>query len=241
MEKANLYSDLAGVCAKFYDLVNDADVVAEFIDTRIKEHQPKKVLFIGGFFSVAKRLIDKGYELTVADYTDEMVEEGKQRLPGTEVVKADIRDIPFEDKFDAVLVIGRVFTHMYTEDDMNKALSSIKKSLKQDSIVMFDNYEDTKIQVTDYFNGKVQVNDKEIEITRDSTTEKVSDSPYIVKWKATYTVTEDGKTKEFTDEIDHRAFSRGEIKDILEKNGFKQLDSGDNFDETSFYTIARST
>ena len=35
--------------------------------------------------------------------------------------------------------------------------------------------------------------------------------------------------------MNHKAFSRKEMKSIIEKNNFRQLEVGDNFDETSFY------
>jgi len=239
MENTGLYSDLAKICVKFYDLVIDARGVADFVDRRISRFKPEKVLFIGGFFLVAKELIEKGYSLTIADYTEEMVEEGKKRLPGTRVVKADIRDLPFENEFDAVVVIGRVFTHMYTDDDLRKALQSIGKSLKTGGILLFDNYEDTKITRTNYFNGRISVKDDDTEIIRDSSTEMVSETPFIVNWKATYTVKEDGKVQKFDDAFEHRAFSRQEIENVVGKNGFKQIEVGDNFDDTSFYSIVQ--
>ncbi len=239
MEKANLYSNLAGICKKFYDLIINAKEVADFADRRISRFKPKNILFVGGFFSVAKELIKKGYIVTVADYTDEMVEEGKKRLPETRVVKADIRNLPFENEFDAVLVIGRVFTHMYSDEEVRRALQAVRKSLKPNGILLFDNYEDIKITKTDYFNGKITVKDSNIEIIRDSSTARVSKTPFIVNWKAIYSVKEGGKLQKFNDEMKHRAFSREEVKRNLEKNGFKQIEAGDNFDDTSFYSIAQ--
>lgn len=238
MGNGNLYSGLAGICVKFYDLLVDEDKVAEFIESKIGRFGAKKVLFIGGFFLVAGRLQEKGFGVTVADYTDAMVEEGRKRLPNTRVVKADIRSLPFEGEFDLVLAIGRVFTHMYSDEDANKALQSIWKSLKPQGILLVDNYEDSKIRKTNYFNGKIFVSDDEVEIARDSTTELVSEKPFIVKWRAEYTV-KDGQTRQFKDEMEHRAFSREEMKELLERNGFRQLENGDNFDETSFYAIAK--
>lgn len=239
MENANLYSNFASICAKFYDLIVDAKEVADFVDAKISRFKLQKILFIGGFFSVVEELINKDYSLTVVDYTNEMVKEGKKRLPETKVIKADIRALPFENEFDVVLVIGRVFTHMYSEEDLKKAFQAIGKSLKSNGILLFDNYEDTKIRKTNYFNGKISVKDNDSEITRDSLTEMISETPFIVNWKATYTVKEGGKTQRFSDEMKHRAFSRQEMKNILRKNNFKQIEVGDNFDDTSFYVIAQ--
>src|SRR3989338_61990 len=112
MKNGTLYSELASLCATFYDLLIDAKSVADFVEKRISRFHPKNLLFIGGFFSVAKGLEKKGKSLTVIDYTDEMVKEAKKRRPGTRIIKADIRALPFNKEFDAVLATGRVFTHM---------------------------------------------------------------------------------------------------------------------------------
>ncbi|MBW2965507.1 class I SAM-dependent methyltransferase [Candidatus Woesearchaeota archaeon] len=240
MESNNLYSNLAKICVKFYDLSINHIEVAGFFNEKISKFKPNKILFIGGFFKVAKELIKKGYDVVVVDYTDEMVEEGKKRLPETKVIKGDIRDLPFENEFDTIMVIGRVFTHMYSDEDIKNSLQSIRKSLKPNGILIFDNYEDTKIMKTNYFNGKIEVKDGEIEIARNSSTEFISEKPFIINWKATYIVKEKkGEIHRFNDEMKHRAFSRKEIKEFLEKNGFEHVEEGDNFDETSFYSIGR--
>jgi ubiquinone/menaquinone biosynthesis C-methylase UbiE len=230
------YFDFASICTTFYDLVVDPREVAAFV--RDKIGSPKKVLFIGGFFSVAKEL---QFDLTIVDYTDAMVLEAKERLPNTRVVKADMRKLPFENEFDAVIVIGRVFTHMFTDDDVDKALQSIRKSLKSNGVLLFDNYETTKITKTNYFNGVVKVNNDKIEIIRDSTTELTSENPFIVDWKATYTVKKGQEVTTFTDAMPHRAFSREEISEFVQKNGFKLVATGDNFDETSFYALVQKS
>ncbi|MBI4044275.1 MAG: class I SAM-dependent methyltransferase [Candidatus Diapherotrites archaeon] len=239
MKNSTLYSEFASVCAKFYDLSIDPKKVADFVDSKVKKFKPKKVLFVGGFFAVAKELIKMGYDLTVVDYTDEMVKEAETRLTKTRVFKADLRDLPFENEFDLVLVIGRVFTHMYSDYDLARAFQSVSKALKPSGLLLFDNYESLKIQNTKYFNGEIKVKGKNIEITRKSSTKLLSKQPFIVNWKQIYAVEENGKVSKFKDELKHRAFSRREIKNYLEKNGFEQIDSGDNFDETSFYSIAK--
>lgn len=241
MKKTNLYSDLAKICVKFYELSTNANEISGFIEHRVSRFKPKKILFIGGFFFVAKELVKRGYDMTIVDYTDEMVDEGKKLLPNIRIIKADIRKLPFENEFDAVLVIGRVFTHMYSDKDLENALQNIRKSLKSDGILLFDNYENTKIMKTKYFNGKIDVRDKNIRIIRNSSTEQLSKKPFIVNWKANYTVKEKDNTKTFRDEMRHRAFSRSEIREILGKNDFEFIEEGKNFDETSFYTVAKKS
>ena len=191
-----------------------------------------------GFFLVADELRKLGLSITLADYSQDMIQEAQKRLSNTKAVVADLRDLPFQDEFDAIFVIGRVFTHMLNAEDTHRALSSIFHALKADGVVFLDNYEDTKIQSTDYFNGKIALKDSTTKILRDSSTELVSQEPLIVQWNARYQVTSNGVSTSFEDQMLHRAFSRAEIKNLFEENGFIVYSQGDNFDETSFYTLA---
>lgn len=233
------YSDFSDICTKFYDLVVDPYQVAQFVYSKIEKYRPRSVLFVGGFFLVARELQKLGLDLVVTDYTDQMAREARSRLPDTRIELADLRELPFHEEFDTVLVIGRVFTHMLTSEDSSRALQSVNRALKSGGIVLLDNYEDSKIQVTDYFNGCVSVSDSTLQIVRESSTELISHDPLVVNWKAEYRATLGSETKSFNDEMHHRAFSRDEMKELLELHGFTVLGQGDNFDETSFFTLAR--
>ena len=232
------YSDFSDICAKFYDLIIDPKEVAHFAYSKVKDFKPRKSLFVGSFFLVARELQKLGLDLVVTEYTEEMIQEGRQRLPNTPIECADLRKLPFCEKFDAVFVIGRVFTHMLTPEDSSHALISIHNSLKPGGVTLIDNYEDTKIRLTDYLNGRISVANSSIEIIRDSSTELISTRPLIVNWSAEYKTSSSNETLTFSDQMPHRAFSRSEIKGLLEEHGFEIHSQGDNFDETSFYTVA---
>lgn len=236
------YSKHAEICAKFYELAIDAESTSTFVFEKSRAAPEKeageKALFIGGMFQVAKGLIDKGLNLTVVDYTDQMVNIGKAKLLGTQVEKADLRSLPYLQQFDIIFAIGRVFTHMTTDEDLHKALSACRKSLKKGGRLFFDNYEDTKIQKTKYFNGTIRCHQGTTTIQRTSSTTKISDSPYLVRWDAEYSGHINNNDFSFSDSSPHRAFSRQEIADLLPRFNFKLIAQGDNFDETSFYTLA---
>ena len=236
---SNTYSKFSDVCTKFYDLVLEPQGVADFVYAKIETYQPKNCLFVGGFFLVARELEKLGLNIVLTDYSQDMIEEARKRLPNTRAEVADLRELPFCSEFDAVLVIGRVFTHMLSPEDASKALKSVHRALKPGGITLLDNYEDSKIQCTDYFNGRVAVKDADLEIIRDSTTELISEQPFVVNWSARYQASSEHGSTEFSDEMKHRAFSRMEMAELFEKHGFCVEAQGDNFDETSFYTLGK--
>ncbi len=234
------YSIHAAICAKFYELTLDPESVGRFIQlhSRIEAHE--RVLFVGGMFRLAQFLVDSGYSLTVVDYSDEMVDVGRVLLPNTRVETADLRALPYQNEFDLILVVGRVFTHMITDEDLRSALDSCRGALRPGGRIFFDNYEDTKIQQTSYFNGRVNAAAGETKIIRDSCTTLVSRLPFVVRWAAEYSGEFAGRPFEFKDSMEHRAWSRTEISRFLTKASLEVLEQGDNFDETSFFTLARA-
>lgn len=234
------YSRHAAICAKFYELVVDHRAIEGFILERSGVKAGDRVLFVGGMFEIANCFLQHGVDLTVVDYSAEMVSIGRKRFPNTRVEKADLRSLPYKNEFDFVFVVGRVFTHMISDDDLRLALFSCHKALRKSGMLFFDNYEDSKIEVTNYFNGELVLRNETTEIRRRSTTTRLSNSPLVVRWEAVYIGVLDGEAFEFCDAIEHRAWFRGEIQPFLERTGFELISQGDNFDETSFFTLAKA-
>jgi ubiquinone/menaquinone biosynthesis C-methylase UbiE len=164
------YSQHAHICSKFYDLTLNSKKVSHFIYTHSHSSAATRSLFVGGMFEIAKHLHAKGIDLTVVDYTDEMVAIGREKLPDCKVEKADLRSLPFTDSFDVLFVVGRVFTHMVNNDDLFKALRACRAALRMGGRFFFDNYEDSKIQKTNYFNGIVECREDQTILTRKSST-----------------------------------------------------------------------
>jgi len=234
------YSTHAEICARFYDLIVDGEKVGAFVLEKSRAKAGERALFVGGFFEVARYLKEKGLDLEIVDYSDDMVKVGRTKVPGVVVSKADLRALPSEEKFDCVFVIGRVLTHMISEEDLASALTSCRRALKRGGRLFFDNYENSRIQETSYFNGVLGCSDADTKIERVSRTAKISDVPFVVRWDARYSGEFRSTEFSFSDSMLHRAFSRSEIAALLPKFKFSFLEQGDNFDETSFFTLARA-
>lgn len=234
------YTKYAAICSKFYELTLDCERVAEFVCNAVEAKPRERALFVGGMFGVAAAVTERGLELVVADYSEEMVAVGKRRLPKARVVRGDLESLDVGGDFDLVLVVGRVFTHMLTDEQVASALRGCHAALRPGGRLFADNYEVNRIETTPYFNGTVRGVEYETEIERRSRTERVSDAPRVVRWEAVYSGSFAGEPFEFSDRIDHRAFSREEFAAALEAAGFEAITQADNFDETSFFSVARS-
>lgn len=238
-EKLKLYSEFAEICSRFYDAYFNHEKIADLIDEHLRKFNCKKIVFIGGLVLVAKELQKRGYEITFVDYTEEMIREAKKRIKDVEFVKADMRDLHHPRIYDAVVCIGRVFTYMYTGEDAGKSIKNFAECLKPNGVLIVDNYETGKIGKGDYFNGTIEVKDGNMRIKRVSSLKLASDKPTIHVWKAVYEVYQDDVKKLLKEDSDLRSFTKKELKDIIEKNGFKVLEFAKNFEEKSFITVAR--
>ena len=236
---SDAYSTYADVCIRFYSVTAPPEPTADFIVRVLDVGPPAKILFIGGMFSVAGSLLSRGFDLVVADYSPQMIEAGRKLLPATRFDEADLAVLTYDGEFDAVVVPGRVFTHMLSDEALTSALSGARRALKPGGKFFADNYEDLRIQKTSYFNGTVECRDEKCFIRRTSTTVLLRQSPFIVRWDAHYQGELEGRVFSFHDSLEHRAFSRAEFAAAVTRCGLSVIRQGDNFDETSFYTAAR--
>ncbi len=228
----------AEVRAAFQRLSVDSGAVARFVFRCSEAFPGNKTLFVGNLFDVAGKLHESGLDVTVVDSSDEMVAIGRARSPGYAIEKADLRELAYDAEFDLMVVVGRVFTHFTTEEDLRSAIASCRMALKPGGKLFFDNYENDKIDGAEYFNGQLEVSDGADRIVRIATSESISEDPKVVRWDADYEGEYQGQHFEFQDVMELRAFSRPEIAGYLPRGGFQLISQGNGFDDISFYTLA---
>lgn len=235
-----LYSKLAEVGHLFYKLYFPHEKIASLIDGYLKKFNCKKIVFLGALIYAAKILQKRGYEIVFVDYTKEMVSEAKKVLRGVKFIVSDMRTLELGEKYDAIVLMGRILTYMYTDRDVQRAFSAFKNNLKDSGIIVIDNYETSKIDKGDYFNGVIEVKDKNLIIRRISKTNRQQTQPALYKWDCIYEKIADEEKETFEDK-DHilRAFSKDEMKRLVEQSKLKFIGNFPNFEERSFITIAQ--
>jgi len=201
----------------------------------------KRIVFFGGLIDVAKILKRKGYVITFVDYTQEMVNEAKKKLTGVTCLKSDMRDLHLKVKQDAIVLMGRIMTYMYTDKDVLKALGAFKKNLKSGGLILIDNYETGKIGKGNYFNGQIVVRQNKHIIRRLSKIAKKQAIPTLYMWRCIYQETIGGEKTIFRDD-NHilRSFTKKEMEALIKKSGLHFVKDVSNFERRSFITIAKS-
>jgi len=141
MLKLKLYSDLAEIYDQLYLNIFDYKEDAEFVDSILKKYQIKEFLELGcGSGHLAQLLVRKGYKITGVDLHEEMLQIARKRMPEVEFIQQDIRKLKFDRKYDAIIAMGRMYTYMTTNEDVEQSIGSIANCLNPDGIFLFDNF-----------------------------------------------------------------------------------------------------
>ena len=128
--------------ASYYDLIyKDKDYKKEvdFIEEIFEDtHKPEKILEVGcGTGSYTKILLERGYEVTAIDISEDMLKIASEKC-ACKLIKGDIRDITINEKFDACIAMFAVVGYITKNSDIIKALNNIHKHLKPDGVFIFD-------------------------------------------------------------------------------------------------------
>ncbi|MFX1534863.1 MAG: class I SAM-dependent DNA methyltransferase [Promethearchaeota archaeon] len=128
--------------AKYYDLIyNDKDYKNEvtFIEDIFKNtHKPKKILELGcGTGNYTQILLERGYEITGVDISENMLEIAKEKCT-CNFIRGSIRDISINDRFDACIAMFAVMGYITENSDIVKVLNNIRRHLKPNGLFVFD-------------------------------------------------------------------------------------------------------
>ncbi|MFC1558642.1 class I SAM-dependent DNA methyltransferase [candidate division KSB1 bacterium] len=233
-----LYTELANIYYEMYQSLFDYGKEFEFYSNYLNKYKCRSILELGcGNGILASYFLKSNYEYTGLDISYEMLEIARKNNPDINFIQGDMRDLQINEKFDAVIIPGRSFCYMTTNDDVMNALKSVHNSLKEYGILVCDNYQAEKIfsdfdkQHESYVNYK---NKKYRRVSKKSLNLKTG---WTWNWDAVYYIEEKGKeTKIINDESILRAFTNDELKLFLELNKFDVLEIIE--DNSLFYTIA---
>ena len=219
-----LYTKLARLYDEMYQHIFDYDAQASLVDSILKQQGARTVLEVGcGSGHLAKRLQQKGYAVTGVDLNEEMVEIAREHAKDVMFLRGDMRSLDLKRTYDAVVVLGRGFTYMTTNEDANAALASFYRLLKKGGVLVFDNF-DAKKTLTSNHDGVREFDLEGKQVKRSTHTELKLDDAVCWLWKANYEITAGGKTTYVEDESLLRSFFKSELELLLQHNRFKVID-----------------
>ena len=227
-KKLLLYTKLANLYDEFYQKIFNYKKMAVEIDKILKRYKAKKILEVAcGTGHLAKYLHDFGYIIIATDLFEEILNLARKNAPEIKFLKQDMKNLKLKQKFDAVICLGRSFTYMTTNEDVEKALNSFNKVLKRNGILIFDNFNAEKsIRNFDRYKRRtetIKLNDKVV-VRKHKQSWNLS-TGITWNWNCEYIIKQNNKVIQILkDSSVLRGFLKSELEYFLEKTGFKILE-----------------
>jgi SAM-dependent methyltransferase len=220
-----LYSKWAWVYHEMYLGIFDYEGYFRRFERALKKYGCGSVLEVGcGSGNLAEYFLAAGYQYTGLDVAEEMLSIAREKTPGARFIEGDMRRFSLRRKVDAVVIGGRSFSYMTTNQDVLDAMRSIHQALKPGGIFVFDNFEAGRMFTQFRKRVKQDVRNANRRFVRLSKLSLNLEAGWTFNWDASYLIQEkDGKKMEFRDVSVLRAFTPDEMRLFLAMAGFEAV------------------
>ena len=129
--------------ADIYDGLNKSLSDLEFYKKWLPKNKDAKILELCcGTGRLTIPIAKDGYDITGVDYTLSMLERAKEKAFQTglkiDFIKADIRELNLEEKFDLIFIPFNSIHHLYKNEDLFDALKVVRNHLKEKGLFLLD-------------------------------------------------------------------------------------------------------
>jgi len=220
--------------AKYYDIIYDLkDITTKeisFLEWAFENLTKVKIERILDASAGTGRhvipLLDRGYQVTASDVSQEMLEVLRKKLKKKgyhiPILCRDVCKIDFREEFDAAILIFTSFNHLISNRDIELSLFALYQALRPGGLLVFD--------VANFLNllgrfkpGLVEHFSKEgVKIIR-STSHRVDDVEDIFLHDELTFVDDDGVFTSFAEQIPLRIFTSNEVVSFLKDAGFEEI------------------
>lgn len=205
------------------------DKWTKFIDKRI--NGKKEILEIGcGTGEITKRLADRNYKITAIDSSENMLIKAYEKLrkiPNIRLIKGDGSDFKINNKFDGIVSTCDVVNYMIDDSEFEKFIKNSYELLKDGGYIIFDISSYHKLK--SILDNNTFVNEEEgiFYVWENFFDEK----NLISEMNLNFFIKEDNNYKRIIENQHQKAYQTEEIKNVLEKNGFKNIETYDDYNE----------
>lgn len=240
--------------AKYYDILTDNvdyNDIAFYYSDILQEYGSKKgkLLDLGcGTGNLTARLERLGFsDITGCDLSQDMLNLAKKKSERIKWLRVDMRDLPFENEFDAVIATLDSINHLKDEKAIDQAFDGIYKSLKKGGIFAADlntPYKHQNILADNVFTFDYE--DEGLYCVWENRNIQGDPLDRIDMFLEFFELLEDGNYKRSSDSLSEIALSPEMIMEMLIRSGFQVLEcseylTGEDLEESSekFTVIAK--
>jgi SAM-dependent methyltransferase len=172
---------------------------------------------------LARRFLKSGCDYLGLDLFDEMLNIARKETGESRFVQGDMRELMFDDTFDAVLITGRSIAYVTENRGIMDTLTDIHRALKTNGLLVFDLFEAGGIfEDLKDFEQDIIHNGKRIR--RISRLKRNMKTGWTWGRQAKYIIETGSETTEYDDLTTLRSFTKDEILLFLKLTGFNMLD-----------------
>jgi ubiquinone/menaquinone biosynthesis C-methylase UbiE len=225
------FNQYAQIYDELFSAAMDYKEEVEFYDKILRENKCKKILEVGcGAGNRGKFFIQKGYEYTGLDISEGMLGLARKKYPELKFVQGDVRRLTLDEKFNAIIFIGKGSVYLTSDNEFISALKSMKKLVGR-GVIIIDGF-DADFIIPNFkqnISWSKKIGDRKI--IRQSLNKL--NPKYKNSWdrKLTYIVKDkDENVKKYTDSALIRSFSGNELTKLFSAAGISDtqvLHNGD--------------
>lgn len=230
MKSETIYKAIYGKLTRYYDITHKMHPYKAQTDFADKVFQKyggggKRVLAICcGTGEHARYMIEKGYNITGVDLSDDMLAIAKRKFLNRDkkpsFIQKDVTKLDFDEEFDNVYCFNAFF-HMTTYEMVVEALKGIWCSLKKGGVFTFDVLNGWQmLDTSPHMHISQEGDTKIIEFNCNRTIDKMR---RVKRIDSLWFIGEKGHVSLELDSYELRMFFHDELMFLLENSGFEPL------------------
>ncbi|BBD60563.1 type 12 methyltransferase [Nostoc sp. HK-01] len=224
MTTKNRYAEYDSLASMYDDQGTQRhDIVVEQLEQLVLQHLPKPARILDiccGTGQIAQRLLQKGYQVTGIDSSEEMLRYARKNAPHAEFILEDARFFQFTSIFHAVISTDVGLNLINTLEELQSVFQNVYQALRENGIFIFDLYVE-ELCIEDWQTTKIQGEAKENNAW-------INQFDYDVETKIGCDRTTrfeliDGQWQRFNMTFNWKLYSVTDVKSALAKVGFTDI------------------
>ncbi len=218
--------------AKYYDLIyKDKDYVSEvdYVESLIKKFggKCKSILDLGsGTGRHAFLLAGKGYDVTGVELSEEMYNAAVSKKGNSkdkivpEFLHGDLNKVKTGRKYDVILMLFHVMSYQTSNEDVKRALSSVREHLEAGGIFIFDFWYGPAVLIQKPERRSRIFEDEDFEVARRAIPDiRYNENTVEVNYDISVRSKKFGNSEDFSERHSMRYFFLPEIENLLDAAG----------------------
>lgn len=222
-EEVELYSDGAPLFEAVYSGFDTEDSKESAVRKNVEEGS--RILDVACGTGILAERLDPDYDITGLDNSRDMIEVARGKDLDAAFVQGDMRSMPFQDEFDAVIMFGQPVSHLSSYQDVEDAFESAYSALEERGVMLTEFYDKSAGMIPLLEPIVAEIDGGKIAMTAQFTDYDRTEGSWT--GELYFDIYQNGDSRELVSRQDLQGFSQYDIGESLMETGFSLVDSED--------------